>query len=86
VISDGIFAHHNELHRPKTIEIRAKGIQQVISANYIFINAGTRASRPKLEGIDTVSALDNASIMELDTLPEHLMVLGWFMDPLFCTP
>jgi pyruvate/2-oxoglutarate dehydrogenase complex dihydrolipoamide dehydrogenase (E3) component len=62
---------------PKTIEILAKdGTQHVISANVIFINAGTRASRPKIDGIDSVSALDNASIMELDTLPEHLLVLG----------
>jgi pyruvate/2-oxoglutarate dehydrogenase complex dihydrolipoamide dehydrogenase (E3) component len=62
---------------PKTIEIHAKdGTQRVISANVIFINAGTRASLPKIDGIDSVSALDNASIMELDTLPEHLLVLG----------
>jgi pyruvate/2-oxoglutarate dehydrogenase complex dihydrolipoamide dehydrogenase (E3) component len=62
---------------PKTVEIRSKdGTQQVISANLVFINAGTRASRPKLEGIEAVSFLDNISIMELDTVPEHLMVLG----------
>lgn len=62
---------------PKTVEIRAKdGTQQVISANLVFINAGTRASRPKLDGLDSVSSLDNVSIMELDTVPKHLMVLG----------
>jgi len=62
---------------PKTVEIRARdGTQQVISANFVFINAGTRASHPKLEGIEAVSFLDNISIMELDSVPEHLMVLG----------
>jgi len=62
---------------PKTVEILAKdGTQQAISANLIFINAGTRASLPKLDGVDSVSSLDNVSIMELDTVPEHLMVLG----------
>jgi pyruvate/2-oxoglutarate dehydrogenase complex dihydrolipoamide dehydrogenase (E3) component len=62
---------------PKTVEIRANdGTQRAISANFVFINAGTRASRPKLEGLDTVSFLDNVSIMELATVPDHLMVLG----------
>ena len=41
-----------------------------------FINAGTRAAIPKLPGLDAVPYLDNASIMELDAVPEHLLVLG----------
>jgi len=62
---------------PKTVAILAKdGGSRTISANYIFINAGTRASRPKLNGLDSVPALDNISIMELDTVPEHLLILG----------
>ncbi|HEV2730171.1 MAG TPA: mercuric reductase [Terriglobales bacterium] len=62
---------------PKSVEVRSKdGGQHVISAKYIFINAGTRASRPKLAGLDDVQFLDNRSIMELDTVPEHLLVLG----------
>jgi pyruvate/2-oxoglutarate dehydrogenase complex dihydrolipoamide dehydrogenase (E3) component len=61
----------------KTVTVRTNdGGQRVLSANYIFINAGTRASRPKLEGLDTVPVLDNISIMELDAVPEHLLVLG----------
>jgi pyruvate/2-oxoglutarate dehydrogenase complex dihydrolipoamide dehydrogenase (E3) component len=62
---------------PKSVEVRSQdGGQRTLSAKYIFINAGTRASRPKLDGLDTVPFLDNASIMELDTLPDHLLVLG----------
>ncbi len=52
------------------------GGQRTFSAKYIFINAGTRASRPKLDGLDKVSFLDNISIMELDLLPDHLLILG----------
>lgn len=52
------------------------GGQRALSANYIFINAGTRASRPKLDGLDSVPTLDNISIMELDRAPERLLVLG----------
>jgi pyruvate/2-oxoglutarate dehydrogenase complex dihydrolipoamide dehydrogenase (E3) component len=60
-----------------TIEVRSQGgAQRSLSAKYIFINAGTRAARPKLDGLDDVLALDNASIMELDTVPEHLLILG----------
>jgi pyruvate/2-oxoglutarate dehydrogenase complex dihydrolipoamide dehydrogenase (E3) component len=62
---------------PNTIEVRPKdGVQRSLSAKYIFINAGTRASRPRLDGLDDVPALDNVSIMELDTVPDHLLILG----------
>jgi pyruvate/2-oxoglutarate dehydrogenase complex dihydrolipoamide dehydrogenase (E3) component len=62
---------------PKTVEVRLPdGTQRTLSANYFFLNAGTRASRPQLDGLDDVPWLDNASIMELDTVPEHLLVLG----------
>jgi len=62
---------------PELVEVRSKdGGQRVVSAKYVFINAGTRASRPKLAGLDEIPFLDNASIMELDTVPDHLLVLG----------
>jgi pyruvate/2-oxoglutarate dehydrogenase complex dihydrolipoamide dehydrogenase (E3) component len=62
---------------PKTVEVRTSdGAQRFLSAKYIFINAGTRASRPALDGLDNIPALDSTSIMELDTVPEHLLVLG----------
>ena len=62
---------------PKTIAVCLEdGSQRAISAKHIFINAGTRASRPELDGLDTVPFLDNISIMELDVLPDHLLILG----------
>src|SRR5437660_4872971 len=62
---------------PTTVEVRTKdGVRRGLSAKYIFINAGTRASRPRLDGLDDVPALDNASIMELDTVPDHVLILG----------
>ena len=71
-----IFGEASFLDR-RTIAIRAfDGAERVISAPRIFINAGTRASRPRLDGLDNVPALDNVSMMELGALPEHLMVLG----------
>jgi pyruvate/2-oxoglutarate dehydrogenase complex dihydrolipoamide dehydrogenase (E3) component len=47
-----------------------------LSAKYVFINAGTRAARPNLAGLETVPFLDNVSIMELDAVPDHLLILG----------
>jgi pyruvate/2-oxoglutarate dehydrogenase complex dihydrolipoamide dehydrogenase (E3) component len=61
----------------KAIAIRTKeGGQRAISAKRIFVNAGTRASRPRLDGLDGLLFLDNESIMELSAVPEHLLVLG----------
>jgi pyruvate/2-oxoglutarate dehydrogenase complex dihydrolipoamide dehydrogenase (E3) component len=47
-----------------------------IAAKQIFINVGGRALVPNLPGIDRVATLTNTSILELDTLPEHLVVVG----------
>lgn len=62
---------------PKTLLVRTKdAAQRTVSADRMFINAGTRASRPKLEGLDRVRFLDNESIMELGAVPERLLILG----------
>ena len=61
----------------KTVNVRLKeGGERTLSAERIFINAGTRASRPKLDGLDHVSYLDNVSIIELGRVPGHLLILG----------
>jgi pyruvate/2-oxoglutarate dehydrogenase complex dihydrolipoamide dehydrogenase (E3) component len=61
----------------RMVEVRAKDrTHQLLTSKYIFIDAGTRASRPSLNGIGDVPTLDSASIMELDTVPDHLLILG----------
>ncbi len=61
----------------KTIQVHGADSSSLsLSAERIFINAGTRASTPTLQGLDTVPFLDNASILELDQVPDHLLVLG----------
>jgi pyruvate/2-oxoglutarate dehydrogenase complex dihydrolipoamide dehydrogenase (E3) component len=47
-----------------------------IAAKQIFINVGGRAVVPNLAGINRVATLTNTSILELDTLPQHLVVIG----------
>jgi pyruvate/2-oxoglutarate dehydrogenase complex dihydrolipoamide dehydrogenase (E3) component len=57
---------------PKTITVNGRTLE----AKWIFINTGLRASIPRIDGIENVPHLDNVSIMELDKVPEHLLVLG----------
>lgn len=49
---------------------------QLLSADRIFINAGGRAIVPNLPGVERVPFLTNTSILDLDTLPRHLIVIG----------
>jgi len=48
----------------------------VIEGERIFIDVGTRPDLPKLEGLETAGYLTNESLMELQEIPEHLIVLG----------
>jgi pyruvate/2-oxoglutarate dehydrogenase complex dihydrolipoamide dehydrogenase (E3) component len=52
------------------------GGEQELKAKLIFIDTGTRSAVPAIEGVHTVSYLDNESVMELDLVPDHLMILG----------
>src|SRR5439155_6857764 len=62
---------------PREIEIQLNdGGTRTLTAEKIFINTGGRPLKPQLEGLDSVPTLDSTSIMELDELPEHLLVLG----------
>jgi pyruvate/2-oxoglutarate dehydrogenase complex dihydrolipoamide dehydrogenase (E3) component len=66
-----------EFTGPKTILVRKKdGGQVTLSAGKFFINAGCRPAVSKIEGLDKVPYLNSTSIMELDSVPEHLLVLG----------
>jgi pyruvate/2-oxoglutarate dehydrogenase complex dihydrolipoamide dehydrogenase (E3) component len=49
---------------------------RVLEADLVFINTGGRPAEPDVEGLDRVPSLDSTSIMELDQVPEHLIVLG----------
>jgi len=62
---------------PKSVSVSLQdGGERRLTAERIFINAGTRTSRPKIDGLDTVAFLDNISIMELGDVPDHLLILG----------
>jgi pyruvate/2-oxoglutarate dehydrogenase complex dihydrolipoamide dehydrogenase (E3) component len=59
------------------LEVRLKSVGTLrLIADRIFVITGTRPSTPPVEGLADVAFLDNASIMELEEIPEHLLVLG----------
>ena len=61
----------------RTVRVRkADETESRLSAERIFINAGCRPAVPNLEGLSGVPYLNSTSIMELDQVPEHLIVLG----------
>ena len=61
----------------KDLEVRLNSGETVrLSANNIFINVGARPATPPVEGLDNVPTLNSTTIMELDEVPEHLLVLG----------
>jgi pyruvate/2-oxoglutarate dehydrogenase complex dihydrolipoamide dehydrogenase (E3) component len=47
-----------------------------LSAETIVINTGARPSFPSIPGLDRIPTLTSTSIMELETVPPHLLVLG----------
>jgi pyruvate/2-oxoglutarate dehydrogenase complex dihydrolipoamide dehydrogenase (E3) component len=62
---------------PKSAAVRLQnGETRHFTADTIFINTGGRPESPPLPGLNSVPVLDSTSIMELDVLPEHLLVLG----------
>ncbi|MDX6445868.1 MAG: hypothetical protein QOH71_2942 [Blastocatellia bacterium] len=62
---------------PHEIEVQLSDTsKRTLTAEKIFINTGGRPAKAQFEGIDDVPTLDSTSIMELDELPEHLLVLG----------
>lgn len=62
---------------PKTIEVTtALDTTRVLTAERLFINTGTRPLIPSVPGLTETGFLTSESIMELEYLPEHLIVLG----------
>lgn len=67
-----LFRGHARFEDPHTVRVG----EELLAADRIFLNVGGRASVPELPGIRDISFLTNSSIMDLDVLPEHLVVVG----------
>ena len=63
---------HARFVSPKAIEVAG----ETLEADWVFINVGARAAVPGFPGVDQVRALTNSTLLELDTLPRHLAIVG----------
>jgi pyruvate/2-oxoglutarate dehydrogenase complex dihydrolipoamide dehydrogenase (E3) component len=62
---------------PKDLEVRLTGGEILeVGADNVFINVGARPGSVPVEGLDGILALNSTSIMELDEVPAHLLILG----------
>jgi pyruvate/2-oxoglutarate dehydrogenase complex dihydrolipoamide dehydrogenase (E3) component len=62
---------------PKTLEVRLNdGGQRTLTADQVFINLGTHATIPSIPGLEAARPLTHIEALDLDYLPEHLLVLG----------
>jgi pyruvate/2-oxoglutarate dehydrogenase complex dihydrolipoamide dehydrogenase (E3) component len=67
-----VYLGHARFESPHEIRIE----DSVISAERIFLNVGGRATVPDMPGIDRVPFLTNSSMLKLQTLPRHLLIVG----------
>ncbi|MEE9241078.1 MAG: FAD-containing oxidoreductase [bacterium] len=67
-----VFEGHGRFEGPRTVGVG----DDLLESDQIFINVGARASVPPIPGIESVNYMTNTQIMEVDFLPEHLLVLG----------
>lgn len=63
---------HARFQSPRTVEIN----NEVLEADRVFINVGGRASVPPIPGINETPFLTNSSMMDVDFVPQHLVVVG----------
>ena len=63
---------HARFESPTTVRVNDERLQ----ADKIYINVGGRASVPDMPGVHDVPFLNNSSMMDIDFVPEHLVIVG----------
>jgi pyruvate/2-oxoglutarate dehydrogenase complex dihydrolipoamide dehydrogenase (E3) component len=67
-----VYDGHARFAAPRQVSVG----DRLLEAEQIFINVGGRASVPPIAGLDQVDYLTNSSMMEIDFLPRHLIIIG----------
>lgn len=67
-----VYEGHARFESPRELRVG----NELLTADRIFINAGGRALVPDMPGVDRIKYLTNTSILEIDVLPRHLLVVG----------
>ncbi len=67
-----VYEGHGRFEGPHTVRVG----EELLEAEKIFINVGARAFIPPMPGLQSVDYLTNFSMMGVDFLPEHLIIIG----------
>jgi len=67
-----VYTGHARFVGPRVVEVNGERLE----GERVFINVGGRASVPDMPGLSEVSYYTNSNIMDVDFLPEHLLVVG----------
>jgi pyruvate/2-oxoglutarate dehydrogenase complex dihydrolipoamide dehydrogenase (E3) component len=67
-----VYQGHARFESQRTVRVNG----ELLEADKIFINVGGRALVPKMPGLEQVRYLSNSSMMDVDYLPEHLIIVG----------
>src|SRR6266446_3098621 len=67
-----VYHGHARFENARTVRVNS----DTLEAERIFINVGGRALVPPMPGLDQVPYLTNSSMMDVDFLPEHLIIIG----------
>ncbi len=67
-----VYEGHGQFESENVVSVNSEQLQ----ADKIFINVGARARVPDMPGLDEIEYFTNSNIMEVDFLPEHLVIIG----------
>jgi pyruvate/2-oxoglutarate dehydrogenase complex dihydrolipoamide dehydrogenase (E3) component len=67
-----VYQGHARFESPRAVRVGA----DMLTAERIFVNVGGRAAVPQMPGLEEVEYLTNSSMMEVDFLPRHLIIVG----------
>ena len=67
-----VYKGHGQLENANTVRVNGESLE----GQKIFLNVGARAFVPNMPGLDEIDYLTNSSMMEVDFLPEHLLIIG----------
>ena len=67
-----VYEGHGQLESARTVRVNG----ELLEADRIVVNVGGRAHMPDMPGVDDIEVLTNSNMMDVDFLPEHLVVIG----------
>jgi pyruvate/2-oxoglutarate dehydrogenase complex dihydrolipoamide dehydrogenase (E3) component len=67
-----VYEGHAQFVSPREVQVGT----ELLTSDRIFVNVGARAAVPAIPGLDQINYLNNSSMMKVDFLPPHLLVLG----------